>query len=176
MKIAISSGHLPNGQGAAIGRISEYGATSEVVGKTISILSKYGHEVWDIGSASNTEQVRRINALSPDIGLEIHLNSVSDPSVNGTEVLHSNSVKGISLAKCIQESLVDTLKTKDRGTRVGHYRGDPKYGLCEMIKNTVCPFVIVEPLFLSNIEDLSRLDCSLIAAGISLGIKEYDLL
>lgn len=175
MRVALSAGHHPAAPGACTGVLSEYGLTSEIIGRLVNLLSKRGHDVWLIGSDTNARQVTRINELGCDCGLELHFNSFSDSDMKGTETLHAGSKNGIVLANCIQQSLVDALQTKDRGIKVGHFRGDDKNRVIEIIRETRCPFVVPEPLFLSNPADLSKLDTALIAGALLKGLENYEI-
>ncbi|MBU2514521.1 N-acetylmuramoyl-L-alanine amidase [bacterium] len=173
MKIALSAGHTPFRQGGETGMISEYGLTMVIIGDLVFRLQKAGHEAWIIGADSNLEQIKRINELDADCGLELHFNSHTGDKLNGTEVLHAGSEKGMLLAECVQKALVDRLGTKDLGIRLGHFQGNVTKPIIEMLKDTNCPFIVPEPLFLSNIFDLSRLDPAGIAIALFDGLITY---
>lgn len=175
MKIALSAGHQPTQQGAHVSDVSEYGITCQIIGESINLLSKLGHEAWLIGAGFNVDQVKQINELDCDCGLELHFNSFSDPKFRGTEVLHAGSRAGIQLAGCLQKSLVASLKTKDRGIKIGYYQLNPSKPLDYMLERTNCPFVIVEPLFLSNPDDFLILQksYSTIACAIVDGLIQF---
>lgn len=172
-KIALSMGHTPNAPGASSGLVTEYGLTSAVIGDLAFRLDKAGHEPWIIGADSNRDQVKDINKLKPDFGLELHFNSYGMEHFNGTEVLHSGSAKGRDLAADICDSIVDILGTKNRGCPVGNYELNKRKPIIEIIRKTACPFVVVEPLFLSNKADFEKIDITLISVGILKGILRY---
>ena len=174
MKIAIIPGHEPIAHGAARGVVSEYGLTCAICGDLVFRLQKAGHQAWLIGAHTNAEQIKDINKRKTDCGLELHFNSHSDPNVCGTEVLHAGSVKGEILARNIQWALVDRLKTKDRGVKTGYYRGDPGRGVIPILRKTDCPFVVPEPLFLSNETDFSRIDIQAISIALFDGICAFE--
>jgi N-acetylmuramoyl-L-alanine amidase len=173
MKIAISAGHTPVDPGATTGINSEYGLTSEIVGRCVNLLSQRGYEVWLIGADSNAKQIEKINQLDADCGLELHFNSCSDPDVQGCETLYSGSQKGKSLAELIQKRLVSALKTADRGVKIGYYRQDRSQPVIPMLRLTNCPFVIPEPLFLSAAGDFSKLNTELVAKALCQGIEDF---
>lgn len=173
-KIALSMGHHPSSPGAARGKITEYGLTSAIIGDLAFRLDKLGHEAWIIGADTNKNQVKEINKLKPDFGLELHFNNMAGhPEWNGTEVMHAGSKKGTELAIEIHNSVVDILDTNRRGTPVGNYQLDIRKPIIEIIRNTNCPFVVIEPLFLSNDSDFEKIDITLISVGILKGILVY---
>jgi len=172
-KIVVVPGHTPEDPGRKVGVISEYGLTCELAGKIVRYLHQTGYEAHLIGSGSTTEQIVKINSLNADLGIELHFNGFSNEVMNGTEMLHAGSTMGVKLAKHLQDVLVGALGTKDRGVKKGHYRLDPANKVMPILRLTNCPFIIVEPLFLTNIKDLSRLDIDLIAHVIIDGIQNY---
>jgi N-acetylmuramoyl-L-alanine amidase len=145
-----------------------------VVGDLIYRLQRAGHEAWIIGASTNSKQIQEINKLDCDCGLELHFNSFVSKDMFGTEVLHADSKNGRKLAQCIQSKLVDKLKTKDRGVKLGHYQQNVRKPIISMLTDTNCPFVIPEPLFLSNDEDLLKIDIKLISIAIFEGLESYQ--
>lgn len=173
MRLALVPGHTPESPGAKRGEISEYGLTSAIIGDLIFRLDKEGHEAILIGCGTNAEQAMDINGANVDFGLELHFNSHKDSSMRGTEVLHSGGPRGILLAEEIQKSLVRTLDTRDRGIVMGYYKLDKRAPLITIVRNTRCPFVVVEPLFLSNDKDFDKIDIQLISMALFEGVVNY---
>lgn len=173
MKICLSPGHTPDAPGASRGTITEYGLSSAIIGDLVFRLDQAGHKAYLIGADSNARQVEKINAINPSIGLELHFNSFSTPEMHGTETLYSGSDKGGALAFNVNYSIVEALGTKDRGIKIGYYRQDKTKPIIEIIRNTRCPFIVVEPLFLSNDDDFSKIDIQLISMAIFDGILNY---
>ncbi len=174
--IAISAGHTPTRPGAKQGNISEYSLTTAIAGRLCQLLAEKGHEPWLIGADTNTAQIEAINKLNPTLGLELHFNSFTTDEMHGTEVLHAGSRKGIQLAQHIQNNLLDRLGTKDRGIKKGYYQGDYRKPMIEMLSLTKCPFVIPEPLFLSNPADFDKVGSEmreLVAIALLDGIELY---
>jgi len=172
-KIAVSPGHTPSAPGATHGNITEYGLSMAVLGDLVFRLDKLGHQAWIIGAESNTMQARKINKMNPDFGFELHFNAHKNREVCGTEVLHSGSNKGQALASDLENSITNILGTKSRGIPIGHYQLNPKKPLITIIRKTVCPMVVVEPLFLSNPDDFEKIDITLISVGILRGLEAY---
>lgn len=171
--IAISAGHTPKNPGARRGNISEYSETTAIVGRCCQILSRKGHYPFLIGAGNNLEQIEQINKRNPVCGFELHFNSFISDDMHGTETLHAGSTKGIRLAQHIQNNLLDRLGTKDRGIKKGHYEGDFRKPIIQMLRMTNCPFVVPEPLFLSNNEDFTRLDHEAISIALCDGVEMY---
>lgn len=171
--IAFSAGHTPKNPGAKIGNISEYSETTVIIGRCCQIMSRRGHLPYLIGAGDNKFQIEQINKRYPACGVELHFNSFTDDSMHGTEVLHAGSIKGTRLAQHVQNNIVNRLGTKNRGVIKGHYQGDWRTPIIDMLKYTNCPFIVPEPLFFSNPEDLTRLDHEAIATAICDGIELY---
>ena len=116
----------------------------------------------------------KINELNVDLGLELHFNGFSDSSVSGAETLHAGTKKGSKLAECIQYHLVNSLGRKDRGIKTGHYRQNIRRPIIDMLRLTNCPFVVPEPGFLTNKEDLNVIaDYEEVADSIFCGIDRF---
>lgn len=174
--IAISAGHTPDRPGATKGNISEYSLTVAITGRICQILSEKGHYPWFIGADNNITQIAQINKINASCGLELHFNAFIDDKTQGTEVLHAGSKRGIELAQHIQNNLLDRLGTKNRGIKKGFYQGDYRKPMIEILTKTKCPFVIPEPLFLSNPEDFAKVNSQmreLVAIAICDGIELY---
>lgn len=171
--IALSPGHTPKNQGASRGNITEYLLSSAIIGDLIMKIGKVGHIPYLIGSDINKVQVDNINIINPDFGLELHFNANVDKKVNGSMCLHSGGSAGQSLGFEVVEHMTGLLHTKFLGNRVGNYQLDKRKPIIEIIKNTSCPFIVVEPLYLSNDSDFEKIDIQLISTAIFEGILSY---
>ncbi|MGN0407753.1 MAG: N-acetylmuramoyl-L-alanine amidase [Bacteroides sp.] len=112
-----------------------------------------------------------INESNADIVVSIHLNSFTDPKVNGAQVFYyKHSAEGKILASCIQESFKNNLNPDNK--RVEKYN-DSYY----MLLNTKLPTVIAECGFLSNEEEAALVDTEeyreKIARAVFEGIENY---
>lgn len=172
--ICLSPGHTPRTPGASRGIITEYGLTSAIIGDLVFRLDKAGHTAHLIGSSSNSEQVKAINNIGPDFGLELHFNNMATkPEWNGTMCLHSGSKNGIELASNVQSNLFHMLKTKNRHIHKGYFQLNPDNYVIPIIRLTRCPFIVVEPLYLSNDSDFEKIDIQLISIAIFEGVISY---
>lgn len=172
MRIAVSVAHDAVNPGATNEEITEYQASMDISTRLVNILSINGHEVHLVACGSLTRKIAEINAINADIGIEIHLNAYNTQTI-GCETLHANSPHGKLLAKLIQKTFVGN-GYKDRGDKVGYYRGDPERGLVAILKETNCPFVISEPLFMDSKHDFESYNPLFIAMVIADGIEVYD--
>lgn len=172
-EIVLIPGHDAINRGASSGNITEWGLTSAIIGDLTFRLDKLGHIVYTVGSNTNAHQAARVNEINPDFGLELHFNNFSAQDFNGTEVMHSGSKTGILLAEKIQNSLVKFLGTRDRGIVKAHYQLDKRKPLIEIVRKTRCPFIVVEPLFLSNPDDFRKIDIQLISIALMEGILNF---
>lgn len=172
--VALSPGHTPTAPGATRGNITEYGLSSAIIGDLIFRLDKAGHTAHLVGSDSNKNQVAQINKIAPDFGLELHFNSHTDKKVNGSMCLYyPKSKKGSLLASSVSHQIASSLKIKNKGAYFGNYELDPQKPVITIIKDTSCPFIVVEPLYLSNPSDFEKIDIPLISIAIFKGITEY---
>ena len=116
-------------------------------------------------------RVKKIKEIQPDLVVSIHQNSYSDGSIWGAQTFYySGDVESLELAKFLQESLIDTLNTKNKRKEKAN---DSYY----LLKNTDCPCVIVECGFLSNYEECTKLESAYyqekVAWSVHMGIMKY---
>ena len=121
--------------------------------------------------ADMKERCRIINESSADVVVSIHLNSFTDPKVNGAQVFYyKHSQDGKKLAQCIQESFRDNLNPDNKRIEKSN---DSYY----MLLNTKLPTVIAECGFLSNGEEAALIDTQEyrhnIAQAVFEGIENY---
>lgn len=100
-----------------------------------------------------TEEVKECNAFDPDLAVDIHNNAGGG---DGFEVFYSiNGGVGKSLAQNI-ESEVKKIGQNSRGTKTRkNSSGKDYYGF---IRNTTCPAVICEGVFVDNAADAAAAD------------------
>ncbi|MCP4339648.1 MAG: N-acetylmuramoyl-L-alanine amidase [Desulfobulbaceae bacterium] len=152
MKCALVVGHEPQKQGATNGYsdLSEY-AFNSLLAVAVSRVVK-GVEVdvvyRDAGDYDGLPD--KINALRPDFGVSLHCNS-HKTVVSGSEVLYwQGSVKGEKIASLFRRKIAYCMGIRDRGIK-GKKEGQKG---AHVLEETNCPFIILEPFFINNLEDV----------------------
>lgn len=119
----------------------------ELVAKYLNVV---GIETMVHQNDSLSAVCSRANSLEADLFISIHCNSVESPYAEGTETWYCNgSSAGRMLAECIQDQIVDSLNTVDRGIKVAVPGRNGLY----VLTNTDMPAVLVELAFISNEDD-----------------------
>lgn len=114
-----------------------------------------------------SKAIKAINALKPSLVVSVHCNASSNKTAHGTETLYyPTSSAGHMLASMIQYQLVETLKLSNRGIKARDDLG--------LLRDTVCPAVIVEPFFISNSEEYKKVNLLHVADAIVLGIQGFQ--
>ncbi len=118
---------------------------------------------------SLSERVEIEKSYNANMFVSIHCNSIENKEVNGTQVYyHPSSEKGAILANNIYEAMVDLTGLAPKKTQNGAH--------LYVIRETVCPAVLVETAFISNESDRNYLLSSegqqTIAEAIVRGIKK----
>lgn len=91
------------------------------------------------------EEIRECNNFNPDLAIDIHNNSGGG---DGFEAFyHHGGGKGLTLAKNIEEE-VKAIGQNSRGCKIKkNSQGNDYFGF---IRNTICPAIIVEGVFLDS--------------------------
>jgi len=171
MQICINAGHYPGKDSGAVGQtgLQEAIVAEEIAHKVCGYLTAVGYETLFVQENELYQITDASNAFGADIFVSIHCNAAENREAKGTETYHVNgSVGGKQLAACIQDQIIDSLGTFDRGIKTAGFY---------VIKNTDCPAVLIETAFISNTED----ECILadkkqrdeLARAISRGITDY---
>lgn len=101
-------------------------------------------------NASYSNLPIEINEWNPDYIIELHLNSVSNDTVQGTEHLYYHtSNRSKAMATILQKNCIKNFNYKDRGLKP--IKKDDRG--CNILLNTKAPCVIAEPFFLSGIKN-----------------------
>lgn len=110
------------------------------------------------------------NNSDADIFVSIHCNSAANQDAKGTETLvyANDGGKASILASCIQNQLVRSINTIDRGIK--------ERPNLAVLKHTRMPAVLIETAFISNPQDAAKLKNMkyTIAAAIARGITDYE--
>ncbi|EGW37400.1 N-acetylmuramoyl-L-alanine amidase [Desulfosporosinus sp. OT] len=112
------------------------------------------------------------NKYKPDLFICIHNDSFTNPDVQGTSTFYSKENpkenESIQLASSIESSLIDTIKTKNRGV---------KEARDYVLRYTSMPAILLETAFISNPYEEARLQNSTfrknVASAIFHGIYNY---
>lgn len=176
MKIAINAGHYP---GLDSGAVGQTGLQEAVVVRDIAInvcgyLQAVGYETLFIQENELQDICNASNDFGADLFVSIHCNASTGGQAQGTETWYCDgSIKGESLAQCIQQQIIDNLQTVDRGIKdaVPHKNG------LYVLSNTDATAVLVECAFISNAED----ECMLasekgqdeLSKAISRGVSDH---
>lgn len=158
MKIAPVVGHNAKARGAVrADGVAEYEWNCELA-EMIRQLDPENVKIFH--RTPGPGQVRRVyaetDAWGADVTLELHFNSVSDPSATGTETLSSGSRGSLKLARAVQAGMLKALGLRNRGIKVRNkvQRGR---GYTSLIAGRA-PAVILEPFFGSNPTDAKTAD------------------
>ena len=95
-------------------------------------------------------RVKIFNSYESAIAVSIHMNAFSAQNCSGLQIYHSDQVGSKSLAECIRDSVKETLQPDNKRPLK---KSDDIY----LLKNTICPIVLVECGFLSNPEECEKL-------------------
>ena len=176
MKICIDPGHSgPFEPGACAGGVTEAAVTLEIARITARMLQKYRHKVLltRTGEVDNDWLTWRCEAawnFGADIFISIHCNAHASSEANGTEVFYfPTSENGHTLARCIQEEVVKSCRTADRGVKTNDE--------WTVLRETACPAVLVELAFLTNESERELLTTDMgqrrFAEGLVKGINRF---
>ena len=170
MKVCINAGHCPYLDPGAVGQtgLQEADVCNELMQKVSGHLTAIGYEVYLVQENSLATITTASNEFGADLFLSIHCNGVENINVRGTETFcYIFGGNGEILARCIQQQIVDSLGTIDRGVKTTNFY---------VLKYTDCPAVLVETAFISNSEDeqllIARLDD--FVAAIARGVTDYE--
>jgi N-acetylmuramoyl-L-alanine amidase len=96
------------------------------------------------------QPVRAVNALAPDICVELHCNAYDGLASGSEMIIYPGSTKGRVLGKYLLDAATAALRLKDRGVKEpqGNGRG------MALLRGTRCPTVLHEPFFIDNDRDL----------------------
>ena len=178
MKVFINPGHSPNGKPDPGACNSSTGLRECDVALNISnLLKEYlidaGVEVVGIMQSDSLDDVTdTANASGADLFISVHCNSAAAEEANGTEVcVYPGSGTGASLGQCIQNQIVHSLGTTDRGLK----ERVPGINGLFVLNNTDMPAVLVETAFISNGDDevLLKNNQDDFARAIARGVTDY---
>lgn len=154
-KVAIVIGHTrenPGAWGVAPLSCSEYQYNIDFAQAIMAIVGKaYNIQAFFRDGMTIKETYQHIEVFDPDVSIELHFNSCSNPLIFGTETLCCSWNEGF--ASLIQENLCLALnrdKDGDRGVKVVHQEEDRGF---ESVRHLRAANVLIEPFFGSSPED-----------------------
>ena len=172
MKICVNAGHC---YGVDPGAIGQRGTHEAYVNKVIAgyvkkYLEQKGHDVVYVSEKSLAKVCAVSNDNKCNYFVSIHCNAATNKKAQGTETFYYRGrAKGKRLAKAINDEIVKTLETRDRGIK--------DTTSLYVVKRTNAPAVLVECAFISNLDDekllidKAKIFAQAIVRGIVKGIK-----
>ena len=167
MKFCINAGHC---YGVVPGAIGQNGTQEAYITKIITshvknYLETKGYEVISVSDKSLNKVCKTSNENRCNYFISIHCNASENHNARGTETFYfKGSEKGKRLAQEINDEIVKTMKTNNRGIK--------ETTELYVIKNTKAPAVFVECEFISNLdgEKLLKEKANVFAQAITRGI------
>lgn len=156
--IFITAGHRGGNTGANANGFSEADLAIKLRDALTEKLSYKGIvAINDEDTESLTDVVNRINRMCTpnDICIDIHFNSFSSQSANGTEVIIQNAPTNmeIEFSEDILNTICKTLGTKNRGIKK---ESQSQYKRLAMLSGIKCNSILIEVCFVSSTNDMKR--------------------
>ena len=175
MKITLDPGHSgPIEPGACAGGFTESELVLSISDILEGLLLRSGHEViltrtGDIQTDGLSFRAQAANVQQADIFISIHCNAAENHAATGCEVYHfPGSVRGAYLADCIRQRIIAATGLANRGTKAARF---------QVLRETICPAVLVELAFLTNENDRRLLASAAgqiqFAAAIFSGVQDF---
>lgn len=171
MKITINGGHYPGRDSGAVGGtgLQEADINRDIMSRVAYYLRAVHCDVLEVQDNTLRQITNASNEFGADLFVAIHCNGSINTDAIGTEtfcyMIGGDSEK---LATCIQQQIVDSLGTVDRGIKTGNFY---------VLRMIDCPAVLVETAFITNANDEALLadeeKRDEFAAAISRGITDY---
>ena len=171
MKITINGGHYPGRDSGAVGHtgLEEARVTCDMMGRVATYLHAVNCEVLEVQENILSQITQASNGFGADLFVSIHCNASTYDEAAGTETFcFTTGGESEKLATCIQQQIVSSLKTVDRGVKTGNLY---------VLRLTNCPSVLVETAFITNKDDEKLLGDEntrdQFSAAIARGITDY---
>ncbi len=176
MRVFLNPGHAPDGNpdpGACGYGLRECDVAKNVSDLVAGYLVAAGVEVVGcLQSDSLHEVVSASNRADADVFVSVHCNACNGMA-QGTETWHYyGSDTGETLARCIQNQIVDALGTTDRGVK----GAKPGVNGLYVLSNTDAVAVLMELAFIDHAGDaeLLRSQQDEFARAIARGVTDYE--
>ena len=95
-------------------------------------------------------RVKIFNSYDSAIAVSVHMNAFSSSKFSGLQIYHSDNASSRDLAECIREAVKKDLQPENK-------RPLKPSNDIYLLKNTLCPIVLVECGFLSNPQECEKL-------------------
>ncbi len=171
MKITVNGGHYPGLDPGAVGPsgLQEAVVVQDMMNKVAGYLRLVGYEVLAVQKNELYEITDTSNLYGADLFVSIHCNAAASSLARGTETYcYQWGGEGAKLAQFIQNQVVSSLNTVDRGVKTANF---------QVLRETDCPAALVETAFISNPEDEQLLADPVkrdeFARAIARGITDY---
>lgn len=149
--IVIDAGHGGHDFGATIDDLNEKNLTSEIAKKIKEMHSDSNVEIHftrtDDQFIALNERTNLINNIKPDLVISLHINNNKNTNSSGFEVYISDKTDFLDKNKEFAEKLSSKLyktQLKNRGLKTAPFW---------ILKNSICPSMVVELGFISNEND-----------------------
>lgn len=172
MKVFLDAGHGGKDPGALGNNLKEKDINLSVALRVGEILKRHNIEVLysrttDV-SLELSERTNLANKSKADVFVSIHCNAAENVNAKGVETFsYPNSAKGTALAKCIQDSILQSkVYTLERGIKTANFA---------VLRQSNMTSALVELAFISNIEDAKILKDRQdeLAESVARGILNY---
>ena len=178
MNVFINPGHAPNGN-------PDPGAVNETTGlRESDVAAHVGESVAQYLAAAGVDAevfqsddlatiCATANESGADLFISIHCNAADAESALGTETYcYPGSKAGYTLAKAVQQQIVTSLHTVDRGVK----EAVPGRNGLYVLNNTDMPAILVELAFISNAHDEELLSerQEAFSRAIARGVTDYQ--
>lgn len=170
-KVFIDAGHGGRDNGSSYSDRIEDRINLQIANKVEKKLEKRGIDVVTSREedkyVSLNERTRKSNLSDADVFVSIHQNAAEDTTAKGIETFYYNE-SDKNLAKEMQNSLIDTTNSYDRGYKKGNL---------QVLRDNKVPAILVECGFISSTDEGYKLNTSeyqnRVADGIVEGITSY---
>lgn len=171
MRICIDQGHGGKDPGAIGGGIYEKDINLDVAERLVGLLWTKHETIYTHGDDTTSSLFDRVsisNAWNSDLFISIHCNSADSTNAHGIETWHYSQP---GLAQIFQDSLMAEFPDRtNRGIKKGNLY---------VLRHTICPAVLVELGFISNLEEREWLlkdnTKTLIAIALAKAINIWKL-
>ena len=147
MRICVNAGHFIGVDSGAVGQngTQEAKINKIITDRVVNCLECMGYDVISVTNKNLGTVCKTSNDFDADYFISIHCNSATNKQARGTETFYwKGCAKGKKLAKAINDEIVNSLGTRNRGIK----ENTSFY----VIRNTKAPAVLVECEFISNLE------------------------